>query len=1238
MQRKMIEADKNLRALFRDMFQQHGGPGARFTVELEQPLRSLLLQIKRDILRTVKEERIVLREFSISEGLPATEIPEVLTRGVDVDSPNWKAKLRNPKFQSSAATVRSASLKTQAQLDKTALELEQKSKECEALRQTIALQEKEVRALKKKVAATAAAAAAANEGSGGGGGGSGGRDYNALLAKHEKALENFKATHAKMAKTVAQYKEHIENLNRQRKERVQTITTLRATKGKQKELLAQQQKMITDFSDQVKAQDRDLNRLRKSLSSAQHSLKAQKSAQNERLATAKLAATTALEKARAAHEETLKAAVAEKEELLAQNFAAHSRSLMQKIEKAQGAATAAEEGRTLAKSELEDAAAKLARESEAAQKHQQLVSTMEDRCARDAQRASGALDKLRGTTNELRAAQDETLKLRYEYENVRHFEAALLQRQAAGEAAVTDAQRDAESSTALHRKALARFEKELRDTEHAAHRREEALSAAFEERLASANHDADVQTATLQQQLSVARSQRADAEERARARMERLESEVAAVRDEAKASEVRQAEEAVASTTIVNRLEATLAQAQREATAAEARHAEAVKQADGQAQMADEWKEMCNSTSAELREAEHEVNLLKASQGKDAGVWAAERAALEQRVTAVQSSRDAVVRESAEQRENLIYTENIAATAQIEIQQLRAEVDNLDERRTRTMAEAEAAQVLASDLAQTRAELEQRHRDVELAKQRHAVLERQQQATDERCRAAELEVANHARTVEALQTAQATNRDARVENAEAEVQRLDAARSVAEATATSLRREVETANAELAAAHQAHTDEVARLHASAKQLQTQAALHRGALQRARDAHRAVDCRTLRELKAGLTGLVQALYRATSTPTGERHPPSAEQQQTTAAVHASIELASDVIADAEQLLIELAATGIATSPTQSPRRSSQRYIAVDSDDSSGDDYGGGGGGGGGVRGAMSASKSTAAVNVRDVDDDNDDNNGEADASVDMSDQTVALCVRRASACLETLAESFRRVVDVAATEAVDARARAAQRAGQLVQLRGDVHSYRGELSDLKAQLKQDVVACRIQAMQAVQTLHRRHDVAAAALRGRVGDTLTDRDAAEATLREFRAKHSALLGTTHELRVELQHASSAVELGEAAGEAKVKMLQKECDDADVALSHQRERFEEILADRAAEFERKLQQARRVAVEEQSEVQANAEKSFEARQEELESQWQAAVRSEHRELESKLQRQALERQQVELSLIHI
>ena len=224
MQRKMIEADKNLRGLFRDMFEKHGGPEARFTVELEQPLKSLLLQIKRDILRTVKEERIILREFSISEGLPAHEIPEVLTRGVDVDSPSFRAKLQNPKFQSSAASVRNASLKTQAHLKKTLHDLGEAQAEVDTLRLTVASQEKELRSLQAQLKniERSAAVRSADEG----------RDYNTLLEKHEKALANFKSTHAKMSTTVAQYKEHIESLNKQKKDRVQTITGLRATKVK----------------------------------------------------------------------------------------------------------------------------------------------------------------------------------------------------------------------------------------------------------------------------------------------------------------------------------------------------------------------------------------------------------------------------------------------------------------------------------------------------------------------------------------------------------------------------------------------------------------------------------------------------------------------------------------------------------------------------------------------------------------------------------------------------------------------------------------------------------------------------------------------------------------------------------------------------------------------------------------------------------------------------------------------
>ena len=88
--------------------------------------------------------------------------------------------------------------------------------------------------------------------------------------------------------------------------------------------------MIQDLSDQVKTQDRDAARLRKQITSLQHKLKVQEGKHKEQQAAAKLANTTALEKVRAAHEEELHKAVLAKEELLADNFAAHSRALNQK--------------------------------------------------------------------------------------------------------------------------------------------------------------------------------------------------------------------------------------------------------------------------------------------------------------------------------------------------------------------------------------------------------------------------------------------------------------------------------------------------------------------------------------------------------------------------------------------------------------------------------------------------------------------------------------------------------------------------------------------------------------------------------------------------------------------------------------------------------------------------------------------------------------------------------------------
>jgi hypothetical protein len=131
------------------MFERHGGAGAKFTIHLEQPLKSLLLQIKRDILRTVKEERIVLREFCISEGLPSNEIPEVLTRGIDVASPNWKKKLQNPKFQSIAASVRHASLKTHAKLQSTLQKLKVCELERDELKKAATAKDLELKLLRK---------------------------------------------------------------------------------------------------------------------------------------------------------------------------------------------------------------------------------------------------------------------------------------------------------------------------------------------------------------------------------------------------------------------------------------------------------------------------------------------------------------------------------------------------------------------------------------------------------------------------------------------------------------------------------------------------------------------------------------------------------------------------------------------------------------------------------------------------------------------------------------------------------------------------------------------------------------------------------------------------------------------------------------------------------------------------------------------------------------------------------
>jgi len=91
--------------------------------------------------------------------------------------------------------------------------------------------------------------------------------------------------------------------------------------------------MITKLSEQVKSQDRDVHRMRKQLATAQQALKTQQSMHNEKMASLKLEAAKGIERAREIHESEVQQAVAEKEEILAQNFAAHSRALTQKFEK-----------------------------------------------------------------------------------------------------------------------------------------------------------------------------------------------------------------------------------------------------------------------------------------------------------------------------------------------------------------------------------------------------------------------------------------------------------------------------------------------------------------------------------------------------------------------------------------------------------------------------------------------------------------------------------------------------------------------------------------------------------------------------------------------------------------------------------------------------------------------------------------------------------------------------------------
>jgi hypothetical protein len=86
--------------------------------------------------------------------------------------------------------------------------------------------------------------------------------------------------------------------------------------------------------------------------------------------------------------------------------------------------------------QLEDA---LAAESTAAKRHADDLSMLETRESERVEQERALLSDLQRAKAQLHASQDDGLKLRYEFENLRHFESALVQQQAVREAAVVRA-------------------------------------------------------------------------------------------------------------------------------------------------------------------------------------------------------------------------------------------------------------------------------------------------------------------------------------------------------------------------------------------------------------------------------------------------------------------------------------------------------------------------------------------------------------------------------------------------------------------------------------------------------------------------------------------------------------------------------------------------------------------------------------------------------------------------------
>ena len=601
------------------------------------------------------------------------------------------------------------------------------------------------------------------------------------------------------------------------------------------------------------------------------------------------------------------------------------------------------------------------------------------------------------------------------------------------------------------------------------------------------------------------------------------------------------------------------------------------------------WKQRHAELKVQEQNALHEAEALRSVNSRESDALGVQNIAIQKQLDEAIAERDLALQEADAQRAKVSEAINDNKHEQETVHNLELELQRIQNESTKHQREAAAARELASDLATAHEELGQRGRDLELAKQRLARLERAHETIQAQHTEAQDLVEQKQAVIDSLRAARDQEHSAHIQQADAEIARLQSARASADAKVLSLSGELSNARSLLATARQDHANEVAALKAAVVGKRHEIELEHARLSRTYSHQREQNTQVLRALKQGITGLVQTLHASTSSAAAQSllsARPSLLQ-----AVEGGIESASEVIADAENVLIDAVQAGNSVTGATASREESLGDSTISTDAAGSEAY------------------------------------------FRKLDTLVGSCVHRAASCLGVLAEAFRDFRVAETKSAADSQLRTQTQMSRLLQLKQTTRKYRGELSDLKATIKTELTSGRIHAMQAVQTLHRRHGIAAQNLRGHIRDAQDDKGAVETSLHEHRDRNNVLLQEVHDLRSELQHEVSEAKLQAATEDVHRATLAEERDDAEKALLLCKQKFEDDKLAILETWEERLKSARQDALQHEREREEAMQQLFSEREAALEKQWTAANIEKFRGLESDVHREKLARKKAEV-----